>query len=116
MLIRYGALQAIGLFVEDLGSKVIRIYGADLLDRLFEVLFREEVPRVLAHAMSALDNLVSHMNFESLEGRYEEIIGRVLGVVRTGCSLLKESGMSLMKGLLRIGGVAFAPYMSELFL
>lgn len=55
-MLRYAALQCIGLFIELLPHRITKKHAPQITKELLEVLYREQTPRVVSHVLAALTN------------------------------------------------------------
>lgn len=56
--LRYAAVHAIGLISDECKADIDKLYGEEFMRRLWELLARENCPRVVSHILCAFSNLV----------------------------------------------------------
>lgn len=77
-LTRYAALEALGMFALNRKKGFILEVGQTVYSKLLWILMEEQVPRVLAHAIAALTNIIEGLTFGSIESSYPNFINRLI--------------------------------------
>lgn len=74
------------------------------------VLLKDSVPRVVAHAASALTNLIEGMEYEAIAQYVPELVSALLELATSGISLVKESALTTIASIAEIAKEKYIPF------
>jgi len=110
--VRYASLHAIGQISDDMPETFQKSYADQVLPQLV-VSIDDPVPRVQSHACAAITNFMEGYKATLSSEQIMEITKKLLTLVQSGCSLVKENAVTALATIVEQSKEGFIPYFKE---
>ena len=111
--VRFACLHALGQISDDMSPEFEENFHEQLLLPMISAL-DDMVPRVVAHAAAALTNFVEHISPQVYDQVGAVLLPKLIHLIRTGISIVKENAMACMSSTAEAAGEKFQAYYDEL--